>query len=186
MDLKGNTSYKRDFSPFINAAAGMVRNIQQKATAKPRINVQQYSNLRGAVNKRQPQGKTNLGIVTTPYGGSTRYEGKHPGIDIANKMGTNIPSFSSGNVIDMKSGYKQGDKGYGNYVIVQDPQGNKHRYSHLDKSYVQIGQPVTKGMAIGQMGNTGQTYSQSGGDASHLDYRIVDIYGKYINPSRFL
>jgi murein DD-endopeptidase MepM/ murein hydrolase activator NlpD len=49
-----------------------------------------------------------------------------------------------------------------------------------------VGQSVNKGQQIGSMGNTGQTYSLSGGTGSHLDYRIVDMYGKYVNPYKFI
>lgn len=131
----------------------------------------------GALNKLK-----SLGSITTPYGGSTRYEGSHPGIDIANKIGTPISAFSGGTVVEATSGLKQGDKGYGNSIVVQDAQGNKWRYSHLNNEYVKVGQKVAPGSILGQMGNTGSTYSTSGGTGSHLDLRIKDAYGKYINP----
>ena len=85
---------------------------------------------------------SNLGSVTTPYGGSTRYEKFHPGIDIANKIGTPINAFTGGKVTAVQTGFKQGDKGFGNRVIVQDAQGNKHFYSHLYKAYVNVGDIV--------------------------------------------
>jgi murein DD-endopeptidase MepM/ murein hydrolase activator NlpD len=128
----------------------------------------------------------SLGTITTPYQGSTRYESTHPGIDIANKIGTNIPSTVSGKVTDVVTGKTQGAPGYGNYVIITDAQGNQHRYSHLTGAYVQVGQNVSQGSTIGTMGNTGQTYSLHGGTGSHLDYRIKDMYGKYINPYNFI
>lgn len=95
----------------------------------------------------------DLGTQTVPYGGSTKFEKFHPGVDIANKMGTIVPSFTAGVVVGIETNRKKGDKGYGNYVIVQDEKGMKHRYSHLNKSNVQVGQKVTKGMPLGQMGN---------------------------------
>lgn len=132
-----------------------------------------------------PASFKNLGTITTPYGGQTRFEAQHPAVDIANKIGTPIPSFVSGTVTDVAQGKRQGDKGYGNYVVVTDAQGNKHRYSHLNKAFVRIGEKVQRGRTIGQMGNTGSTYSQHGGTGSHLDYRIMDAYNKYVNPMRF-
>lgn len=129
----------------------------------------------------------NLGSVTTEWGDSTRYEKFHPAIDIANNIGTPIPAFASGTVTAVESGHKQGDKGYGNYVIITDANGDKHRYSHLNNSFVKIGQKINKGQQLGSMGNTGSTYSPSGkGTGSHLDYRIVDAYNKAVNPHAYL
>jgi len=153
-----------------NRYSGLARNVNQSAPNRP------------APRGPLPTGLQGLGTVTTPYGGSTRYEGMHPGVDIANKIGTNIPTQTAGRVIDVVRGTRQGSKGFGNYVIVEDESGYQHRYSHLHQAYVQKGQLVPKGQAIGSMGNTGQTYSLHGGDGSHLDYRIKDAYGKYVNP----
>jgi len=130
---------------------------------------------------------TKLGVITTPYGGDTTQEKGSPGVDIANAIGTKIPSTTKGVVTDVSYGHQQGENNYGNYVIVTDPQGNKHRYSHLNKGYVQVGQQVTAGRPIGELGNTGAAYSASGlGDGANLDYRIVDHYGRYKNPMTYL
>jgi murein DD-endopeptidase MepM/ murein hydrolase activator NlpD len=127
----------------------------------------------------------NLGAMTTPWGGTTKFEKFHPALDVANKKGTPIPAFTGGVITSVVTGKKQGEKGYGNYVIVTDAQGNRHRYSHLHQSYVQVGQKVLPGQKLGAMGNTGSTYSTSGGDGTHLDYRITDARNKYINPNEF-
>lgn len=126
------------------------------------------------------------GKTTTPFGGKTRYEGVHPGIDLAAEPGTKIRAFTPGVVVGGEMGKKQGEKGYGNYIIVKDPYGNLHRYSHLQDSWVKIGQPIFTGQDLGSMGNSGSTYSTSGGTGTHLDYRISDAYGKYMNPTKYL
>lgn len=124
-----------------------------------------------------------MGTKTTDYGGSTKYEKFHPGLDIANVGGTPIPSTIEGTVVEIVTGKKQGDKGFGNQVVIVDSQGNKHKFSHLDKIWTKVGQKVKSGETIATMGNTGSTYSPSGtGTGTHLDYRIVDAYNKYINP----
>lgn len=129
---------------------------------------------------------SSMGTITTPFGGQTKFEGFHPGLDIANKIGTSIKSFAPGVVKEVVTGLKKGDKGYGNYIIVEDPYGNKHRYSHLAQSFVRVGDPVTAGKNIGAMGATGSTYSLSGGTGSHLDYRIRDAAGRYLDPFSYL
>ena len=126
-----------------------------------------------------------LGALTTGYNGSTKFEGTHPGIDIANKIGTPIPTYAGGTVLESVTGKKQGDKGYGNYILVQDAQGNKWRYSHLYQNYVKSGTVLKPGQILGTMGNSGSTYSNSGGTGSHLDLRIRDAYNNYINPLKF-
>jgi hypothetical protein len=160
----------------------------------------QYGHQGGELSKTNRQGykgfhgktssaprRTHLGVVTTQPGTSTKYEKTHPGIDIANKKGTKIPSFTNGIVVAVQRGQSQGSNGYGNYVIVKDKDGNKHRYSHLNRGYVRVGQKISKGQAIGEMGNTGKVYSPSGkGDGTHLDYRVVNAYGKYMNPLTYV
>ncbi|MFA7662632.1 MAG: peptidoglycan DD-metalloendopeptidase family protein [Patescibacteria group bacterium] len=131
-----------------------------------------------------PIGKlTSLGKLTTEYGTPTRYEKFHPGIDIANVKGTSIPSVTSGIITKVITGKRHGDKGFGNQVIITDADGNKHQYSHLDTVLAKEGQSVSPGQVVATMGDTGSTYSPSGqGTGTHLDYRIVSAYNKYINP----
>ena len=128
----------------------------------------------------------NLGKVTVPYGGQTKWEGFHPGVDIANAKGTPIPAPVSGTITNVVTGKKQGDNGYGNSVTVKDTGGNQHKLSHLDNVFVRPGDRVQAGRPTGTMGNSGSTYSQGGqGDGTHLDYRIVSAYGRYMNPMSY-
>lgn len=145
-----------------------------------------YSSPNNTFSKLSSNALKSLGTETTPFGGSTKYESFHPGVDIANEIGTKIPAFSSGKVIEESLGHTKGEKNGGNYVIIQDANGNKHRYSHLNKAYVKVGQYVKAGQTLGEVGNTGNVYSNSGGSGAHLDYRIVSAMGKYINPYSYL
>jgi len=140
-----------------------------------------------------PSQFTNLGKVTVPFGASTAYEPFHPGVDIANANGTPTPAPVDGKVTDVVTGKQQvknpndpndPNKGFGNQVEITDPYGNKHRYSHLKNAYVRVGDTVKKGQKIATMGNSGSSYSPSGqGDGTHLDYRLQNAAGKYLNPS---
>lgn len=121
-----------------------------------------------------------LGNITTAFGGKTRSENFHAGIDIANKNGTPIPNMADGVV----SNTKFGDKNAGNQVTVKDGQGNAHMYSHLKDVFVKPGQQVKTNQKIATMGDTGNSYSPSGKDSSHLDYRILNAYNKYVDPSK--
>ena len=178
------TKYKENplFKDVVNTAQKLG---QYKQSLSPKaVNVDKYKNLGSP--QPSPTSQSNLGTVTVPYGGSTKYEQFHPGVDTANKIGTPIPASLGGIVQEVVGGKKQGDKGYGNYVTVKDSYGGLHRYSHLNNSYVKVGQNITPGAIVGGMGNTGSTYSLHGGTGSHLDYRIKDLYGKYVNPSQYL
>jgi len=128
-----------------------------------------------------------LGRITTPWGGSTKYEDFHPGIDIANAKGTPIKAPISGEVVKAEGNKVAGDASYGNSAMIKDDQGNFHNFGHLDSTMVKSGQQVQEGQTLGTMGNTGASYSPSGkGDGTHLDYRIVSAYGKYKNPKPYV
>jgi murein DD-endopeptidase MepM/ murein hydrolase activator NlpD len=135
------------------------------------------------VNKYQ---NLKAGVLTTPFGGRTAFEAQHPGVDIANQKGTPIKSTTEGVVTKVTNGLPQG-QGFGNQVHVKDNSGNTHVYSHLHKGFVRPGARIQKGQQIAAMGNSGAAYSKSGqGDGTHVDYRIVNAYGKYLNPSGYI
>lgn len=124
----------------------------------------------------------SLGKITTPYGGSTRGEKQHMGVDVANREGTPIPAFGGGTVV----GVGPTNNGLGNQVAIKDNKGNTAYYSHLKKAYVAPGQRVAKGQNIAAMGRSGNVYSNSGGDPSHLDVRLVNRHNKYMNPLSYI
>lgn len=152
-----------------------------------------FANLQAAMQNKQSQGSaalentpfSGLGNLTTKYGEKTKDENAHEGIDIANAKGTPIPAAAPGIVTKVEGQNSAGNPGYGNNVIIRDANGNFHRYSHLTGSYVKVGQPVKQGQTVGGMGDSGNAYSPSGGDASHLDYRLQSAYGQYMNPLKY-
>ena len=131
-------------------------------------------------------GLQGLGTITTRPNESTRYEKNHPGLDVANKIGTPVRAFEGGTVVGTSRGKKQGQKGYGNFVIVKDRFGNLHRYSHLNTTWMRVGDLIQMGQTLGEMGSTGSTYSLHGGTGSHLDYRVTSAFNQYIDPFRFI
>lgn len=122
------------------------------------------------------------GNLTVGFGQRTKDEPKHMGVDFANKSGTPIPAFADGVVIGVGST----NNGLGNVVTLKDAGGNTHSYGHLQKAVVKPGMRVKKGQQIANMGATGNSYSPSGGDPSHVDVRIVDAYNRYKNPLTYL
>jgi murein DD-endopeptidase MepM/ murein hydrolase activator NlpD len=47
--------------------------------------------------------------------------------------------------------------GYGNYVVVDHPNGTQTLYAHLYKNIVWQGQKVVQGQVIGYLGTTGRS-----------------------------
>lgn len=123
-----------------------------------------------------------IGNLTTPFGGSTRGEANHPGLDIANRPGTPVPAFESGVI----TAVGPTTNGMGNVVTLKDVNGDTHQYGHLQGALVRPGTQVKKGQSIAKMGKTGNSYSPTGGDPTHLDIRIANAYGKFKNPMTYL
>ena len=123
-----------------------------------------------------------FGNLTTPFGGKTRSEPNHMGVDIANATGTPIPALDDGVVISNKVE----TNGLGNVTRLQDKNGNIHQYAHLQKFSRRPGERVARGSTVAPMGSTGNSYSPNGGDPSHTDIRIITPQGKYKNPTAYL
>ncbi len=118
-----------------------------------------------------------LYTVTSPYG--YRSLGYHRGIDIsgASASGSLVVAGASGTVTE--AGWSTG--GYGNYVVIDHGNGVETLYAHmLDNSLmVNAGDKVTKGQAVGRVGNTGYSFG------AHLHFE-VRINGNRINPAPYL
>ena len=115
------------------------------------------------------------GEVSSPYG--LRWGGSdfHPGIDIANDMGTPIVATADGTVA--VAGWNSG--GYGNMVDIDHGNGLMTRYGHAMQVVVVPGQHVRRGQVIAYMGSTG--YSTG----PHVHYE-VRINGSPVNPVGYL
>jgi murein DD-endopeptidase MepM/ murein hydrolase activator NlpD len=115
------------------------------------------------------------GVVSSPYG--LRWNGSdfHPGIDIANDMGTPILATADGVV--RIAGWNDG--GYGNMVDIDHGNGIMTRYGHAMQVAVTAGQHVRRGQVIAYMGSTGFS------TGPHVHYE-VRINGQAVNPSAYL
>lgn len=115
------------------------------------------------------------GDVSSPYG--LRWGGSdfHPGIDIANDMGTPIMATADGTVVT--AGYNSG--GYGNMVDIDHGNGLMTRYGHAMQVLVSEGQTVRRGQVIALMGSTGFS------TGPHVHYE-VRINGQAVNPATYL
>lgn len=118
-----------------------------------------------------------LHMVTSPFG--WRSLGYHQGIDIsgANASGALVVAGASGVVTE--AGWSTG--GYGNYVMIDHGNGVETLYAHMlnDSLMVAAGENVTKGQAVGRVGNTGYSFG------AHLHFE-VRINGTKVNPAGYI
>lgn len=113
-----------------------------------------------------------------PTGGSlTQYfSWYHKGIDIANRSAPGIAASDGGTII--VAGWPD-SYGFGNRIVVDHGNGYRTLYAHLSNIYVSIGQEVSRGQIIGQMGSTGRS------TGTHLHFEIY-FKGSPLNPLAIL
>ncbi len=109
---------------------------------------------------------------TSGYG--PRWGRMHSGTDFAAAYGTPIYATADGVVT-----YAGWQAGYGRLVKIRHEFGIETRYAHQAIIRVQVGQRVSRGDRIGDMGNSGRS------TGTHLHYEIR-ISGKAKNPMTFI
>lgn len=125
--------------------------------------------------KKVPGIWPTTGEISSPFGlrwGGTDF---HPGIDIADDIGTPIKATADGVVTF--AGWHSG--GYGYMVDIDHGNSMSTRYAHANEVTVSVGQFVKRGDIIAYMGNTG--YSTG----PHLHYE-VHVDGEVVNPANYL
>jgi len=90
-------------------------------------------------------------------------------IDIADLCGRPIKAAAEGLVIEEFSNNRW-NNGYGNYVLIEHPNGIKTRYAHTLKNSVQAGDYVSQGQLIALIGNTGNAKGATG---CHLHFEVI-------------
>lgn len=135
----------------------------------------QLIELKESLSSSTPSIWPTTGDVSSPYG--LRWGGSdfHPGIDIANDVGTPIVATADGMVVT--AGWNSG--GYGNMVDIDHGNGYSTRYGHMSQVIVGAGQTVKRGQIIGYMGNTGY----STGPHCHYEIRVN---GELVNPAAYM
>ena len=102
----------------------------------------------------------------------------HTGIDIDAPAGTPVGASAGGVVVQV--GVSDGRfAGYGNYVLIEHPQGYATLYGHLDRVVVVVGQSVRQMQLIGYVGSTGLS------TGPHLHFEIRR-YGDFLDPIPYL
>lgn len=121
-------------------------------------------------NKDLRRTASGYGIRIDPIYRTPRF---HSGMDFSAKVGTDI--YATGNGVVTFAGWKQG---YGNCLMIDHGYGYKTVYGHMSKYRARVGQKVTRGEVIGEVGNTGKS------TGPHLHYEVI-VRGKHDNPSKY-
>ena len=98
----------------------------------------------------------------------------HKGVDFAAGMGT--PLYATADGVVIHAGWQSG---YGRLVKIQHEFGIETRYAHMSKLRVKVGQRVSRGQHIGDMGASGRV------TGVHLHYE-VRVGGKAVNPMIYI
>jgi murein DD-endopeptidase MepM/ murein hydrolase activator NlpD len=115
---------------------------------------------------------------TSGFGGRNDPMGRgyrqHEGQDFAGAYGSPIYATADGVVT-----YANWENGYGRLIKIKHAFGIETRYAHLAQIRVDVGQKVSRGDLIGDMGNSGRS------TGTHLHYEIR-IGGSAVNPMTFI
>lgn len=98
----------------------------------------------------------------------------HEGIDMAGPVGTPIHVTGDGVVT-----FAGRSGAYGNLIKIRHELGTETRYAHLSRIHVKVGDRVSQGDRIGDMGNTGRS------TGPHLHYE-VRMNGRAVDPMSFI
>lgn len=99
----------------------------------------------------------------------------HPALDIADRLGAPVLAADAGYVVSAD----WDDTGYGYTLVIDHGNGFQTLYAHLQTFYVAVGNNVTKGQQIAEMGSSGN----STGPHVHFEIRQDTVQR---NPHGFL
>lgn len=123
---------------------------------------------------RAPMSSTPThGTLTSPFG--PRWGTFHPGIDLANSIGTPILAVMDGKVIDSGPA-----SGFGQWIRILHDDGTMTVYGHMETLDVKVGDHVKAGQKIAGMGSRGFS------TGSHLHFEVHPNQGAAIDPVPWL
>ena len=172
----------QEFTTFETAVASLYKErvvVKSKTTVASNRSLESFSTSRNMSNQ-----KVNLGIslarpvsgtITSKFGNNSSVRsGSHTGLDIAAPHGTPIKAAAGGTVIF------SGTKGsYGKMIIISHGNGVQTYYGHCSNLVASVGQTVSQGQVIANVGSTGN----STGNHLHLEIRVNGVAQ---NPQNYL
>ena len=95
-------------------------------------------------------------------------------LDISAPKGTAVRSVSAGRVVESKFVAKTGGSGFGNYIIIEHPDGTRSLYAHLREVLVSKNDTVEANQLIAKSGDTG-----NGGAHLHFEFSNLNAWEVY-------
>ncbi|GKU76322.1 M23 family metallopeptidase [Paenibacillus sp. L3-i20] len=114
---------------------------------------------------------STFGIRRDPF---SRRSSLHTGLDLGGDRGDPIYATADGVITLSENNYPQG-----NNIIIDHGRGIETRYLHLNERLVQVGDKVSKGDLIGELGNTGRS------TGPHLHYEVI-VNGTQVDPRPYI
>lgn len=180
--------YNTELATFV-AKEDAVNQLYQERQIESKIMVADATTNRKANNRvststKVSRGKASLGItliepvqgrITAKYGEKSSVRSSvHTGLDIATPGGTPIKAAASGTVVF------SGRKGsFGKMLVISHGNGVQTYYAHCSKLLANVGDKVSQGEVIANVGSTGN----STGNHLHLEVRVN---GQSYNPQKYV
>ena len=149
---------------------------------KTSANVNTSSNLIKKTNQSNRYSYTGknsqqwMKVITSPFGAKESFREKgHSGVDFRAAIGTNITSITEGIVDKVYDADRDG-----HVVSIKGTDGTRTLYMHLSKSFVKVGDKISKGQLIAKSGNSGHTV-EGKPLAPHIHIQVKKA-GKNIDP----
>lgn len=108
------------------------------------------------------------------YAISQRFSEKHPALDFAAAIGTEVVAVAAGEILSVYY-----DEIYGNVIMIDHFNEYATLYAHLATTFFEGKNTVEKGETIALVGNTGNS------SAPHLHYEIM-FEGNNVNPEDYI
>ena len=180
--------YNTELATFV-AKEDAVNQLYQERQIESKIMVadatmNRKANNRVSTSTKVSRGKASLGItliepvqgrITAKYGEKSSVRSSvHTGLDIAAPGGTPIKAAASGTVVF------SGRKGsFGKMLVISHGNGVQTYYAHCSKLLANVGDKVSQGEVIANVGSTGN----STGNHLHLEVRVN---GQSYNPQKYV
>ncbi|HSI25619.1 MAG TPA: M23 family metallopeptidase [Methylotenera sp.] len=114
---------------------------------------------------------SSYGWRIDPFNGNKAF---HEGLDFTANTGTTIRAAADGIVSSTEQG-----GAYGKLVKIEHGAGLETRYAHTSRILVKVGERVTKGQIVAEVGSTGRS------TGPHLHYEIR-LNGAALDPRKYL
>ncbi len=143
--------------------------------------------VRGYVSEYKPFGfPLSKYIGVTQWHGFTDFQSPHTGIDFGSTK-EQVIAVSDGQVVTKGWDNFNGEcMSGGNYLVIKQSNGMYTAYFHLQESYVNMGNFVSKGTVVGVSGNTGSWNCQPLRYHLHFETRKQRSQDTHVNPVEYI